>query len=825
MRPIGQTFYLSAPLSGNPGYFITKVGVFFKQISSVAVNAAIEIQIRTTENGVITPYMVADYATKTLRPSDLDGSSKPILKASNDASVETIFEFDTPVWVESNKSYGFVLSPPSGSPDYLVWTAVIGDTDATTGKAIDSNSESGDLFLSSNDRVWTPVINEDIKYNLYCARFTATSGTAVFHSPDEDFLEIKNETGNFTGGEPIYVTNGKVNTFVLGVNSVLGSFNNSDTVYQTNNGLPSGTNTAVGLVYAANSTYIRLNLSNGAFTNTANVFNANSTSNAYVYSVNSSVITSGSNTVIVPDTSRYSLGDAIYISSNNGANTQIVNVTAVNANTLGVNNAVTFSDAACIIGKLRGNGGLRGGYSSEVDLHDRDFKRIILDFVTSNASTSFANSIGEKIIGYYSQQSAEIVRCYDPAYNQLSGSFLNHIPANTNIDWSFKGFKHDASYTPDGSFFPMKNETSNELRDFERVSMSRSNELTNLPLYRQGNSSVVFNASMTTANNFFSPYIDSQDFSVTYTYNLCVPESQLTGYYLTIKNANGVFKIGDNVSQGGVTGTIFNVNRYNIIVNNVANGSFTNTAITNSTTSATANVVTAEYFNESIDSNYYASSRYVSKQVVLSDGQDSEDIMLYMGAYRPANTNLNVYVKVQNKNDPDAFTDKSWTKLIETTPASLQSSTADTRDLVELVYTFPLSQNISQNGVSVSSSSNNITFNTFGLSNNDYVYIGDNTSANGFCIRKCTGANSTVVQLDTAPPFTSANCTFGYIPGMNVPTAVFLYDRNNNVSRYVTASGVVYDSYITYSTKVVPVADSTAIVPKVADLRIVNLQV
>ena len=109
--------------------------------------------------------------------------------------------------------------------------------------------------------------------------------------------------------------------------------------------------------------------------------------------------------------------------------------------------------------------------------------------------------------------------------------------------------------------------------------------------------------------------------------------------------------------------------------------------------------------------------------------------------------------------------------------------------------------------------------------NNDYVYIGDNTSANGFCIRKCTGANSTVVQLDTAPPFTSANCTFGYIPGMNVPTAVFLYDRNNNVSRYVTASGVVYDSYITYSTKVVPVADSTAIVPKVADLRIVNLQV
>lgn len=824
MRPIGQTFYLSAPLSGAPGYFITKIGVYFKQISSRSVNSPIEMQIRTTENGVITPYMVNNLASKIVYPTDMKNGSY-VLRASDNASAESVFEFDTPVWLEANKSYGFVLNPPGNTPDYLVWTGVIGDTDVTTGAPVYTNSESGDLFLSSNDRVWTPVINEDVKYNLYCASFTSSSGTAVFHNPEEDFLKVKNETGQFYLGEPVYVTNGTVNTAVLGVSSILGSFNNTDTVYQTATGLPSGTNTAVGIVYASNSTYIRLNVSNGAFTNTANVFNANSTSNAYVYSVNSSVITGGSNTVTVPDTSRYSVNDAIYISSNNGANTQVVRVTAINSNTIGVNSAVTFTDSTAIIGKLRGNGGLVGGYSSQIDLDDLDYKRIILDFVTSNSSVSFANSVGEKIIGIYSQQTAEIVGCYDPAYNNIVPQFQQHIPTNTEISWAFKGFKNGNTYQVDTAYIPVINDRSNEMRDFERLSMSRSNELTNLPVYRQGNSSVVMQATITSDNQYASPFIDRIDNSVTYTYNIITPESELTGYYLTLKNTNGIFKVGDNIAQGGVTGTIFDVTRYNIVVNNVAGGSFTNTAITNSTTSATANVVTAEYFDEAQDNGYYAATRYISKQVVLADGQDSEDIMVYMGAYRPANTNFKVYVKLKNKNDPESYDSKSWTLLTETTPASLLSSTVNTGDFVELTYTFPLSTNISQNGVSVSSSSNTITFNTVGLSGNTYIYIGDNTSANGFCIRKCTAANGSVVQLDSAPSFTSSNCTFGYITGLNVPTAGFLYDRNNNVLRYVTSNGAVYDSYIHYSTKIVPVSNTTAIVPKVGDLRIVNLQV
>jgi len=57
-------------------------------------------------------------------------------------------------------------------------------------------------------------------------------------------------------------------------------------------------------------------------------------------------------------------------------------------------------------------------------------------------------------------------------------------------------------------------------------------------------------------------------------------------------------------------------------------------------------------------------SRYISKTVVLADGQDAEDLVVFLTAYRPQGTNIQVYGKVLNATDSDPFDDKSWTPML-----------------------------------------------------------------------------------------------------------------------------------------------------------------
>ena len=246
MKPIGQTFFINEPSTGVPGIFITKIDVYFKTVSSVY---GIELQLRTTSNGAPTPERLP-FGSKILFPAytGTPVTTRPV--ATDDASIATQFEFDTPVFVESGKSYAIVLIPLGGNPDYNVWTAEIGQTDVTIKTPIYTNNDTGDLFLSSNDKSWIPVITEDLKFTVYTALFVdngvpVTSGKAVIRSPNEDYLELNNVIGEFIRGEPLYPT-----TTVFTVSSVdynfpvsyltltivTGSFNIGDIIYQTVDG-------------------------------------------------------------------------------------------------------------------------------------------------------------------------------------------------------------------------------------------------------------------------------------------------------------------------------------------------------------------------------------------------------------------------------------------------------------------------------------------------------------------------------------------------------------------------------------------------------------
>jgi hypothetical protein len=84
-----------------------------------------------------------------------------------------------------------------------------------------------------------------------------------------------------------------------------------------------------------------------------------------------------------------------------------------------------------------------------------------------------------------------------------------------------------------------------------------------------------------------------------------------------------------------------------------------------------------------------AQARYITKKIVLADGQEAEDLKVYLSAYKPGSTEIDVYARIQNSEDSDEFRDKHYTKLNQLSPANTISSVVNKNNFVELEYGFP----------------------------------------------------------------------------------------------------------------------------------------
>jgi hypothetical protein len=87
-------------------------------------------------------------------------------------------------------------------------------------------------------------------------------------------------------------------------------------------------------------------------------------------------------------------------------------------------------------------------------------------------------------------------------------------------------------------------------------------------------------------------------------------------------------------------------------------------------------------------------SRYITRIVTLADGQDAEDLRVYLSAYKPPGSELAIYAKVLNSEDNDAFSDTRWVPMTLNasegfSPASKYSKTENRNDFIEYVYDMP----------------------------------------------------------------------------------------------------------------------------------------
>jgi len=105
-----------------------------------------------------------------------------------------------------------------------------------------------------------------------------------------------------------------------------------------------------------------------------------------------------------------------------------------------------------------------------------------------------------------------------------------------------------------------------------------------------------------------------------------------------------------------------------------------------------------------------AATRYITKKVVLEAGFDSGDLNVYLSAYRPAKTDIQVYYKLLNRNDTQGFADGSWTLMTKTKSSDTLYSKFR-GDLHE--YTFAPGTSGTEQGYVSYTSTNGQTYNSF----------------------------------------------------------------------------------------------------------------
>ena len=158
------------------GAFLTAVDLYFSNKDSG--NAPLTVEVRTVSLGTPTREVLG---SKTLKPSDIS--------TSNDASIATKVTFDTPVYLKPFEEYAIVLLAPQ-TDQYEVWIAEMGQKTINTASLPDSQAVRytqqfaiGSLFKSQNGTIWTANQYQDLKFRLYKAKFTSTTGSALFVNP------------------------------------------------------------------------------------------------------------------------------------------------------------------------------------------------------------------------------------------------------------------------------------------------------------------------------------------------------------------------------------------------------------------------------------------------------------------------------------------------------------------------------------------------------------------------------------------------------------------------------------------------------------------
>lgn len=233
-----------------------------------------------------------------------------------------------------------------------------------------------------------------------------------------------------------------------------------------------------------------------------------------------------------------------------------------------------------------------------------------------------------------------------------------------------------------------------------------------------------------------------------------------------------------------------------------------------------------------------ARSKYVSKRFDLTDAQSAEDLRVFLTAYRPGGTTIEVYAKLYNPLDGDTFEAKDWTKLELTSVAnnSVYSDISNRGDTVNLEYAIPgYHSGTTANGTFTTTLSSSLVTGTSGAVNTaiavgDVVRIYNPLIPENYCITTVTASNTTTFSISGDSPSTTTIANSSLVStGMKVDVvstyknSAFVDPQNYNIVRYYNSAGAVLTTYRTFAIKIVLLAEKDYVAPVVFDMRAIAL--
>jgi hypothetical protein len=219
-----------------------------------------------------------------------------------------------------------------------------------------------------------------------------------------------------------------------------------------------------------------------------------------------------------------------------------------------------------------------------------------------------------------------------------------------------------------------------------------------------------------------------------------------------------------------------------------------------------------------------ATTKYISKAVSLADGQDAEDLKVYLDNKIPTEGDVKVYCKVKADADDASFTeDLYWREM------SLESQPANTASTAwgEFLYKLP----VKASGFGLNSGTGILEYDVTGISS-----IAVTTAGSGYSV-----APSVLITHSGGGYGAEAEAILSGVPGSVASINIISAGRDYSggtitvtlsggggtgaVAGAATTTTITYTTFKKYAIKIVHLSSNTSQIPKSTNLRAYALQV
>ena len=267
--------------------------------------------------------------------------------------------------------------------------------------------------------------------------------------------------------------------------------------------------------------------------------------------------------------------------------------------------------------------------------------------------------------------------------------------SNTALTYSYKSIPKSSTVNSDATRTSQISSTYTQFSPNRNIKLteqqqivSSANTTTSNVTYSANN--VYLRAILQTNDSKISPAIDMSRINLITVENE-VNRGSIANSDIVITNDGAGYSSAPTVtiSGGGGTGatatsTITANKVTGITVTAGGSGYYETPIITIGNADSGTDHATATIANELGANGGNAKTRYISRRVTLKDGFDAQDIKVFMNAYKPIDTDIKVYYRVHNAEDPEDFEDKPYVLFTQETDANLIS--ASESDIKEYVF-------------------------------------------------------------------------------------------------------------------------------------------